>query len=182
MKKISVSRRQAGLLALVTILIATNATFAVVYYTRNVPLSGGVKQSGTIQLYEGTEQTAVLTSFAFEDFIADVSDTDTIQFNIRNTGTLPVNVYWEIASPPTGWAVASDRYSYTVDSTIKYYLTINRQTGGFWQPRLGSTPDDTRIQLAAGAGAQFSMDLYYSGNPSTFDDLSLTLSFTAEST
>ena len=179
MKKILLTKKQATLLALVIALIATNVTFAVVYFTKNVTITGGVKTSGQIEVYEADGVT-IKNTLAFEDFYAGTSDSDTEYFMIKNLGTVTVYVYWEITAP-TGWIVSGNKYSFDEDITTKYYLTINKQpAAGIWQPKGGSAPDDTKIQIPASGSTQLSMDLLYTGTPATTDSLSLTVSFTAE--
>jgi hypothetical protein len=99
---------------------------------------------------------------------------------IKNHGTVPVYVYWQITSP-TGWTVDSDKYKFEESGTPKYYLTTYKQPSGeYWQPVGGSTPADTKVMIPVSGSALFSMDLLYTGSPATIDTLSLTVSFIAQ--
>ena len=183
MKKIALGKKKAGLLVAAIVLITTNIAFAVLYMTKPVTITGGVKSVGAIEIYNqaGTE---IINTFAFEQFDPGVSDTNNMFFNIKNTGNVPVYVYWEITSPTATWTATGNQYRCDEQGVPKYYMFINKQYDpyGTWAPNPSSVPvADKRILINSGQSASLAMQLDYTGNVNTPEALSVTVSFTAQS-
>lgn len=188
MRRISLGRKQAGLLALVIVLIATNIAFAAWLVTRNITMTGGVETVGDIKVYnqDGTQE---VSAFNFALFTGGTSATQNIFFRIKNTGNTPALVEWKISSSPITWTVdteySKDYYRHIVGTDTKYTLKINKQPplNGIWAPQDATDPSAAeQITLAVGEYAILALELYYNGAVNIAETFSLTVSFYAQNT
>jgi hypothetical protein len=162
------------IIAAFVILILINVTFAVLYLTRDVNITGGVSVNGDMQVYDDDGVT-VLTSFDFTNFTGGVSEEKEQVFFINNTGNQPLYVYWNISasSLPIDWNIDTYYYRYYEDySYLKYTFAIDNVTD-FWIPE-----SDAR-EIPVGESIQEIFSLWYSGNPVTAETFSMTVTFYA---
>jgi hypothetical protein len=180
------SKRQIAIFAVIVALATANIAMAAFYMNRDVTVSGGVKSSGTIEIYKDDGQT-VMTSVPIPLFEGG-THSNTTYFWVNNTGNMPVAVYWNISfGAPNSWAIDMDTggqaYVFTETSQIKYRLSINNkinpdgsQGTGTWNP----DPTGTQaVNIGVGQGAKFSMDLIHYVAVNTPGTFSFVLSFYA---
>jgi hypothetical protein len=180
-------KKTAGIVALVLTLLSTNIALAIVYMTKTVTITGGVAETGTIEVYQENAETT-LTTIAISQFQGTTHSNYTY-FWINNTGNMPVKINWEITNPnPTGWTIDTPNqgYIFTENTNTKYTFSINNQINPDGTPGTGKwLPDPTgttqTITIPVGKAAKFSMDLIHNQAVNTPGDFSFGLSFTAQS-
>ncbi len=178
-------KKTVGIVALVLTLLTTNIALAIVYMTKTVTITGGVAETGTIEVYQENAET-ILNTIDIPLFQGGINSNYTF-FWINNTGNMDVKINWEITNPdPTGWTTDSQGYIFTENTNTKYTFTINNQINPDGTPGTGKwLPDPTgttqTITIPVGKAAKFSMDLYHYETVNTPGDFSFGLSFTAQS-
>jgi len=152
---------------------------------RDVTISGGVAASGTISILKEDQQTE-MTTIQIPEF-QGTTHSNTTYFWVKNTGNLPVAVYWLISNcHPDSWAIESggQAYRYMESAETKFRFSINNQinpdgtTGsGLWNP----DPNGNQVVLLnPGQDAKFAIDvLHYYQDVNTPGTFSFTLSFYA---
>jgi len=188
MKRILLSKKQAGILAIAIVLIATNVALAAWTLTRELAITGGVQTLGEITVYN-PEETQAISNFDFNLFTGGLTSTQNLFFHIRNTGNTPALVTWEISTSSNTWTVdatsTKDYYRNIVESNTKYTLKINKQSplSGIWAPKTAVEPEGSRqIVIDPGQSAALALELWYNGAINVPDTFSLTVSFYAENT
>ncbi len=172
---------------MVLTLLATNIALAAVYMTKTVTITGGVQETGTIEVYQ-EDGTTTLNTLTIPEFQGTTHSNYTYFF-VNNTGNMPVKVNWTITNPnPTGWTIDADSqgYIFTETTKTKYSFSINNQVNpdgnpgtGKWLPDPAGTTQTVTIPV--GKGAKFSFDLIHYEAVNTPGDFSFGLSFTAQS-
>ena len=173
-------RKQAAIVVLVVVLVASNVALAILYMRKDVSISGGVEASGAIEVYDAGGVTS-MASISFLKFDGSSQfQTRTKFFFVNNTGNTHVVVYWNVSSPLGGWVVSGNTYHYDVGGVAKYGLAMNKQGGlGYWSPSPGGAPENQPVSLEAGQGVYLGMDFTYTGFVSTPEDFSFVVSFYA---
>jgi len=173
------SRKQAAIVVLVVVLVASNVALAILYMQKNVNISGGVEASGAIEVYDADGVTS-MASISFLKFDGSSQfQTRTKFFFVNNTGNTPVVVYWNVSSPLVDWVVSGNTYRYEVGGVAKYGLAMNKFAIGYWSPSPGGTEENQQVSLDPGQGVYLSMDFTYTGDVSTPEDVSFVMSFYA---
>lgn len=157
---------------MVIVLVISNITFAVLYVTRNVDITGGVSVVGDIQVYEADGVT-VLESFTFDNFTGRVDDEYTYPFIINNTGNQPLYVYWNITTSSLNWTKLGVGYSHLHNVTTIYSFSIYNASVDYWMPETGA-----RI-LEVDEAISETFSLLYTGEYTPAETFSLTVTFYA---
>ena len=181
----NLNKKRIAILALILALVATNVSFAYMYMNKDVTISGGVKTTGAIAVYkeDGVTELATIAIPLFEGS----THSNTTMFYIKNTGNVPVDVYWLMSSSePAQWTIEGGgaAYIFTESSQTKYRLSLNKQIlpdgssggGTLWNPDPSGTQFFT---IGVGQSAKLAMDLVHYvavNSPGTF---SFVLSFYA---
>ena len=169
------SKKQLALIGLVIVLVITNITFAVLYMTRDVTITGGVSTVGSIEVYED-DGTTLLTNIDFENFTGGVAHTNEQIFFVNNTGNQPVYAYWNISSSSIIWEVGAVGYVHKPGGLDKYTFTISNATYHAW------LPNTQGVLIDVDEGAWFTFHLGYTGDVKTAETFSLTVTFYAQDT
>ena len=167
------SKKRLALIALVVALAIGNITFAILYMTRDVNITGGVSKVGSIEVYQDDGVT-VLTSFDFPNFTGGVARIELFWFFINNTGNQPVYVYWNISTSSISWTNMSTGYIHEESAITKYSFTIFNGTSEYW------VPDTEARIIPVGQAVHERMRLWYFGEPSTAETFSFTVTFYAK--
>ena len=167
------TKKKLALIALVVTLAIGNITFAILYVTRDVTITGGISTIGSIEVYQ-EDGTTLLTNIDFDNFTGGNPDTYiTPDFFINNTGNQPVSVYWNISTSSIAWSTISDGYYYSEAATLKYQFYIRNGTADFWAPNT-----EARI-IPVDQAITEEMLLSYSGSNKTAETISFTVTFYA---
>lgn len=112
------------LAAILAILTMVTGTYAAVWVTRTISMSGGLVVSGSIQIYSDVGMTQIMTSFDYPLFSGAAPQTESIAVYIKNTGSVEVYVYW---SADSFWVprAAQDIYEATINSDIFRHMLIH---------------------------------------------------------
>ncbi len=184
--KMQLSKRQITALGLALTLTVINIAVATVYMNKDVMVTGGVATSGTIEVYE-EDGTTIMNSIAMPQF---QGTTQTINhfFWVKNTGNVPVAVYWNISSGnPNSWSIDTDTqiYLYRENSQTKFNLAISKQTdpsgitwSGSWDP---DPTGNQVVSLGTGQTAEFALTVAHITAVNTPGTFSFVLSFYAKS-
>ena len=175
----NLSKKQVfGIIALLILLTSTSVTFAVLYVTRNVYITGGVSVVGEIEVYED-DGTTLLESYDFPLFTGGVYEQQSLYFYINNTGNQPVNVYWNISDSSKSWT--ADEYGY-ISSPSGFGFDIMTSwlpdPNEYWTPNEYTTPE--ALYLDVDGSAYLRLRHTYIGSPNIADTYTLTMSFYAE--
>jgi hypothetical protein len=184
-KKVHLSKKRIAIIGFIITLITTNVALAYMYMNKDVMISGGVKASGAIAIYQEDGVTE-LTDLNFPLFEGSTHSASRFFF-LKNTGNLPVNVYWSISSSnPAFWSLESggQAYVYTEETQTKFRFSINKQILPNGNPGNGEIwyPDPTGTQfltIDVGQSAKLAMDLLHYTAVNTPSTFSFVLSFYA---
>lgn len=149
----------------IAVLILTTA-YAIVYMTKTIDFTAGVKVSGNIALYSDEACTIPFSgSFDYPLF-----DTENQQFEcnvwMKNVGNVDVKVYWNMSTSSIVWTIAEDGSYMHNKSGVDYYKTWMRL---FPQDEVW-TPNTMNVTLSKGAvqKLQFNIFCYKIDIPETF--------------
>ena len=168
------TKKRLALIALVVALAIGNITFAILYMTRDVNITGGISTIGSIEVYQDDGVT-VLTSFDYDNFTGGVAQSlYGPDFFINNTGNQPLYVYWNISASSIAWENTSTGYHYLEAAVMKYQFHIRNGTADFWTPNT-----EARI-IPVDQAISEEMILSYSGSNKTAEAISFTVTFYAK--
>lgn len=175
------SRKQLLVISTVIILLATSSiTFAYIFVSHKVYLSGGVSTEGAVVTYK--EDGSLLEAFDFEDFHpTPFVQSQVYNFVIENVGNSLCYVTWEIGDSSVSWTPlyyeAGDNWYYGDSSDP---LTVNL---GFWveTPSAPITAWDPAgygyITLDVGESALYRFVLHYRGLDNAATDFTIDIHF-----
>ena len=176
------SKKQLLVISTAIILLATSSiTFAYIFYSHEVNLSGGVSTEGAVVTYE-EDGVTLLNEFEFEDFHpTPFAQAQSHNFVVKNVGNSLCDVTWEIAESSVIWTPlyyeVGDNWYYGDSSDPN---TVNL---GFWV----ETPDETpitwnpagygSITLDVGESALYRFVLTYRGLDNSATDFTIHIHF-----
>ena len=167
------TKKKLALIALVVALAIGNITFAILYVTRDVTITGGISTIGSIEVYQ-VDGVTLLTSFDYPNFTGGVpGNIYGPELFINNTGNQPVYVYWNISASSIAWSTVGEGYYYSEAATMKYQFNIRNGTSDFWTPNT-----EARI-IPVDQAIIEEMILSYSGSNKTAETFSFTVTFYA---
>jgi hypothetical protein len=172
--------RLRGLLhRLAIVLVISNLLFAVLHLSKQTHAYGELLVEGEIEVYDADGVTPIL-GYGFPLFSGGAEHTFHQSFFINNTGTKPVDVYWNISASSILWQLTGSLHQYAYDhhedGIWKYSLGIRKDvevSPQYWQP------NQEGILLAVSEGVRLQFELYYTGTPNTAETFTLTVSFHA---
>lgn len=164
-----------------TLTILTIIT-AVMFFTKQADAATCVATSGDIKIYDENGKSE-LNTIRFQLFTAGKPDTQQKRFIIRSTGKEPIQVRWGITKTSIKWNRITNTkqsgYSHTEGGTQKYTLRILQDT-----PRQDKylKPAENTLLLKNGENTKLTLELTYTGKPTTPETFTLTITFTATNT
>lgn len=177
-----ISKKQLTiLLGIIVVLAISNVAVALYYMSRSVDITGGVDTVGSIEVYDDDGVT-VWTNYDFPNFTGGSASNYVKDFFINNTGNQPVYVYWNISSSSLSWSSLESGYVYYESAVLKYSFDIMiawpPATPDYWSPNDYTTPES--LYIPVGEGKPLRIVHQYTGNPTTAETYSLTITFYAE--
>lgn len=162
------------------LLLVSSIFLAALHSTNRVGAGNEVSADGTIEVYD-SDGKKPLTDYDFPLFMGGIEDTFRKSFFINNTGTNPVEVYWNVTASSILWQLTGSlhqhMYDHYEDSIWKYSLGISKDIEAspkYWQP------NQEAILLAVSEGVKLQFELYYTGTPNTAGTFTITISFHAK--
>lgn len=166
---------------LAIVLVISNLVFAALYFAKQARSDNELEVEGEIEVYDSDGMTP-LTGYDFPLFMGGAEDTFRKSFFINNTGTKPVEVYWNVTASSILWQLTGSLHQYMYDhyedSIWKYSLGISKDVEvlpQYWQP------NQEGILLAVGEGVRLQFELCYTGRPNAAETFTVTISFHAKS-
>jgi hypothetical protein len=161
------------------VLVISTIMFAALHFSKQTHAFGELLVEGEIQVYDADGVTPIL-GYGFPLFSGGAEHAFHQSFFINNTGTKPVDVYWNVSASSILWQLTGSLHQYVYDhyedGIWKYSLGINKDgdvSPQYWQP------NQEGILLGVGEGVRLRFELYYTGTPNTAETFTVTISFRA---
>jgi len=163
----------------ILVLLVSNLVLAALFGAKPVCARNGVSALGAIEVYDSDGVTP-LTGYNFPLFVGGTVDTFTKSFFIRNVGSQPVDVYWNLTGSSISWELRAapylNVYDHYEEGVLKFSFGVTQDltvSTDYWHP------DWEVIFLGVDEGVELGFELHYTGEPNTAETFAMTVSFYA---
>lgn len=164
---------------LILVLLVSNLVLAALFLLKPVSAHNGISTAGEIAVYD-SDGTTPLTGYDFPLFSGGLTDTFTKRFFIRNVGSDPVSVYWNITGSSISWELRAapclNVYDHYEEGFLKFSFGVTQGStvpADYWHPSWEA------ILLGADEEVELGFELHYTGEPNTAEIFAMTVSFYA---